>query len=104
MFGFECFWGFVAERLVEPLAIVKHFDVLEHAQTCRVEVFVRFVLRPFVLERPEEPLGYRVVVAVAPAAHRALDAEGSQRLLVIVARVLRAAVAVMKQLTSTRLS
>ena len=70
-FGFECFGGFVAERLVEPLAIVKDVDVFEYALSGLFQVGILVMLRPFVLERPEESLGHRVITTVAPAALRA---------------------------------
>ena len=58
---------------------------------------------PLVLEGPGESLGDGVIVALAGAAHRALDAQGLQGLLVSVARVLAAAVAVVEQLLADRL-
>ena len=55
------------------------------------------MLGPLVLERPEEPFHDGVVVAAAGAAHRALDAQSPQGLLIGVAGVLAAAIAVVQQ-------
>jgi hypothetical protein len=68
--GFELFGTFVAEHLVETHGIVKRFDVLEHAQRRGFEVGERLMLGPLLLERPEESLGDRVVVAFARATDR----------------------------------
>lgn len=48
---------------------------------------------------PEEPLGHRVVVAIASATRRAFDPQRSQGVLVSVARVLAIAIAVMQELS-----
>lgn len=61
----------VAQRLVNSCWIVKRFDIREHAQPRILQRLVLVGLRPFVLERPGEPFGDRVVVAVAAATHRA---------------------------------
>jgi hypothetical protein len=60
---------------MKALAIVEDFDVLEHAQPCGFKIGIFMVLGPLMLERPKEPLGHRVVVAIACAAHGRLDTE-----------------------------
>jgi hypothetical protein len=45
--------------------MVRRFDVFEHAQPGRCQVLNVFMLRPFVLERPEEAFGHGVVVTLA---------------------------------------
>ena len=75
MIGFELVGGLVAERLVSAFWIVKGFDVLEHAELGFFEVVELSPVGPLVFEAPEEAFHDGVVVAVARAAHRALDAE-----------------------------
>jgi hypothetical protein len=65
--GFELIGGFETERLMQSHGIAQGFDVLKHAESSHFQVDVLFVLRPFVLEGPEEPFGDGVVVALAGA-------------------------------------
>jgi hypothetical protein len=80
---------------VNPTSIVKRFDGFEHTQSCLFEILKRFMLGPLVFQGPEESFHHRIVVTVASAAHRTLNAERSQGLLISIARVLTATVAVM---------
>jgi hypothetical protein len=50
VFDFELIGAFLAEPLVEPHGIVKHFGVLEHAQPRRFQTFECFMLGPCVFE------------------------------------------------------
>ena len=88
VFGFELLGGFLAERLVKPLSIVKDVDVFEYALLGVFQVGILIVFRPLVLERPEESLSHRVIITVASATHRALDDKSLERLLIVVAGVL----------------
>ena len=89
---------------METPGIVNGFDVAEHAPSGIFQVAERFVVGPFVLERPEKAFHDGVVVAASGAAHRALQAEGLQDVLVVVAAVLAAAIAVVQQVSSGRAS
>ena len=81
---------------METPGIVKGFDVAEHAQSGVILVVERFVVGPFVFEGPEEAFHDGVVVAAAGTAHRTLDAEHLQGVLVVVAGVLTASVTVVQ--------
>ena len=61
------------------------------------DVVEGFELRPLVLEGPEETFHNSVVVAASGTTHGAGHVESFQSLLVVVAGVLRAAIAVMKK-------
>lgn len=60
------------------------------------------MVRPFVLQRPEEPFHHRVVIATACATHRAFDAQRFQRLLISGVRILATTIAVMQELVADR--
>ena len=62
--------------------IVKRLNVLEHTQPSFLQISKRLVIGPLVFQRPEESFHGRVVVTATGAAHRALDAEDPERLLV----------------------
>jgi len=50
------------------LRIVKHLDVIEHVLPCLVPYFMCDA-DAFTLQRVEESLDHRLVVAISPAAH-----------------------------------
>ena len=84
----------VGECRVPPLPVVVHLDVVEQ---CQAGVFPRgigLVMNQFGLEGPEKTLDDGVVVSVARATHAGNQAVFGQQALVIIARVLHAAVAV----------
>ena len=91
--GFVVLWAHVAQSLVDPLAVIKLVDVLEHAHARFESIGEAGVVRPLVLERPEKPLHRRVVVAATSPTHRTGDAQRGQHLLIIIAGVLAAAIA-----------
>ena len=80
--------------------IVKGFDVFEHAEASVFEIVEVLMVGPLVFEGPEEPFGDSVVVAAASAAHRAVDAQSMECLLIGVAGVLTAAVGVVQESAS----
>ncbi|WP_234824020.1 hypothetical protein [Bremerella cremea] len=102
MFGFVLVGRLVAQRLVKSLAIIKRFNVLEHAQPGVCQRLVLAMLRPFVLERPEESLGHGVVVAVTATTHRARNSQRPQLALIRVASLLANAIAMMQKLATQR--
>ena len=51
VFGFVLVWREVFESLVNPLWIVKGFDVLEHTQARFLQVREGVMVGPFVLDR-----------------------------------------------------
>ena len=53
----------IAKRLLNSLSIVKSLDLAKDAEPCVLEIVERLEVRPFVLQRPEESLHGRVVVA-----------------------------------------
>jgi hypothetical protein len=55
------------------------------------------VIRPLVLQRPEEPLHYGAVIAAAAVTHRTRYARQTQRLRIGVARTLTATIRMMQQ-------
>ena len=79
-----------------PLGIVEGFNVLEHAQSNVLQSGVFLVIRPFMLERPEESLHDGVIIAAARAAHRAFDSKKLELRLISIAGVLATTVAVMQ--------
>jgi len=90
VFGFELIRREITQGLVNAHGIVESFDVFEHGQARLGEIRVGLVVGLFVFQRPEDAFHHRVIVAAVPAAHGALNAQGAQRLLVNVARVLGA--------------
>ena len=87
---------------MQTLAIVKRFDVFENAEARCFQIRILGMVRPFVLQRPEEPFHHRVVIATACATHRAFDAQRFQRLLISSARILATTIAVMQELVADR--
>ena len=80
------------------------FDVLEDTESCLSDVVEGFELRPLVLERPEETFHNGIVIAATCTTHRAGHVESFQSLLIVIAGVLRASIAVMKQAVRVRFS
>ena len=87
----------VAERRVPPLSVVEHFDVLEDVNARFSPRRVPPALDQLGLERPEEALDRRVIVAVAAPRHADLRARLSEPRLVLGARVLTPPVAMVEQ-------
>ena len=85
---------------METLGIVKGFDVAEHTPSGIFPVAERFVVGPFVLERPKETRHRGVVLAASGAAPRAWHAEDLQGVLILVAFVLEATITVVKQVST----
>ncbi len=96
--SFELHRAHIAERLVQPLPIIEHFDELEHLCAGLLpRVVVIPVMDQLVFERAEEALDDRVVVAVALAAHADHETLLGQQLLIGAAGVERALIAVMDE-------
>lgn len=90
------------ERLMNPLGVVKRFDVTKHAQSRILNIGERFKLRLFVLQRQEKLLHHRVVVTATGSAHRTADPQSARSRLIVFARVLIAAIAVVRQFACFR--
>lgn len=77
---------------MNSFSVVERFDVLKDARSSLFHVFKGFKLRPFMLQRPEEPLHHRVVVATSSSTHGACDIHRFHLSLVFIAGVLAPAV------------
>src|ERR1700751_2285161 len=80
-----------------PTTIVKHLDVFEQRLPRRLPRRVIVMMRQLPFQRAEEALHYGVVVAIARAAHAGRQAVAGQQLLILIARVLHPAIAVVQQ-------
>src|SRR5262245_4776801 len=87
----------IAESRVKATAVVEGLDVVEHAGTGLVARGVALVIDELGLQRVEEALLRRVVVAVAGAAHAGDEAVGVEHGAELGGGVLHAAVRVMDQ-------
>ena len=94
---FEVGWADHAEVGMASMAVVEDLDQLGDGARCLKLRAARDAIDELGLQRREEALGDGVVPAVALAAHAADDAGGDQRLAVVAARVLRAAVGVVHE-------
>jgi len=81
----------------------KKFEMSKDAESSVFEVAERYMIRPLILQRPEEAFHGSIVVAATRATHRAFDAEIFQQALVGVAGVLAASIAVMQEPSPNRL-
>lgn len=70
---------------VPALGVVKHLDVIEDILPGVLPRGVNLSLDALALEQLEEALGHRVVVAIAPPAHAALEVMGLQEVLPVMA-------------------
>jgi len=68
--------------------IVKRLDVVKDIRLGQVTGFVDPLLDAFLLQTAEEGLGYRIVPAVAAAAHAGLKIVGLQEAQPVVAAIL----------------
>ena len=89
-------WGFVVQRRVQSLSIVKHLDVFEYGRPKLEPTRPDAPVDQFDLERREKRLCDGVVPAIALATHADFDAELGKSAAVFVARVLSAPVGMMK--------
>ncbi len=80
---------------MDSFGIKKRLDVLKYVHTRFLLILKSLVIRPLVLQRPEESLHHGIVVTASRTAHRALDLQRPQRLLKRLTRVLTTSVAVM---------
>ena len=85
---------------MDALRVVEGFDVFEDFSLGMFEVSQLDVIEPFLFQRPEEAFHGGVVVTATSAAHRALDAQRLQQVLISVAGVLAAAVAMSQQVAA----
>src|SRR5437660_637068 len=95
--GFELHRADIAERLMQPLPIIEHFDELKHLRLGLLPRVVVPLMRQFVFERTEEALDDGIVVAVALAAHAGHETGLLHQPLVRHAGVQRALIGVMDQ-------
>ena len=87
---------------MNSLRVVKRLDVFEDARASFHKIFIATVLRPFVFQRPEEPLHDGVVVTASCSAHRALNVQRAEDSLKRVTGVLTPAITMMKQRSGLR--
>src|SRR6266542_6985237 len=87
----------IPESRMPSLPVIEPLDVVEELGARRRPRLPRRVVDELDLQRGEEALGDRVVPAIAPAAHAAHDPMLGQRLLVVTAGVLTAAIRMMQQ-------
>ena len=87
---------------MSALSIVEDFDVMEQAGLGLFPSQILFSMHLLFFERGEEAFHYGIVPAVALAAHAAYDASGLKPLLIVIGRVLTAAVTMKKQLVGLR--
>lgn len=59
----------IADRGMAPLAVVKHFDVVEDRIARLLTALKALPVQTFGLQTVEETLGYRIIPAVTPSAH-----------------------------------
>jgi len=85
--GFDLHWAHIAERLMQPLPIIEHFDELEYLRPSLLPRVVIPVMDQLVLQRTEEALDDGVVVTVALATHAGHQALLGQHLLIRPARI-----------------
>src|SRR5690606_16300369 len=62
----------VAERGVTTLPVIEHFDPFENVLACFIPREIALMMHELDLERVKEAFHYRIVPAVAFAAHRAV--------------------------------
>ena len=79
---------------MQPLAVVKHLDVVEELDLGLIQRGEALVMREFLFERAEEALHGRVVVRHAFAAHARSQAGCSELGQISAAGVLAALIAV----------
>src|SRR5215471_3244091 len=87
----------VAQRAVEPLAVVKHFDVVKDRLTHLRRALKLMAIDQLQFERAPKGFHRRVIIAIGLAAHGGHQARRCQRLTVVGAGVLDAAVGVKDQ-------
>jgi len=73
---------------MEPLAIVKSFNVRKDFQARLIPRVIRLVMNELVRQGTEEAFRHRVIVAIASPAHTRRDADGAELALIRDAAVL----------------
>ena len=96
-FGFKVHRGLVAERAVEPRAVVKDFDPLEDGRLGFGACGKGAWMDQAAFEAAPEAFHHRIVVAVAPAAHAGNHARQRQSPPIIFTGILDAPVGMMHQ-------
>ena len=94
---FEFDWAEISDGGVASGAVVENFDVVEDRELGLVASLKVGSVDQLVLERVPEALGGGVVVAAAAAAHAGDHAVGGERVAVVLAGVLAAAIAVVDE-------
>lgn len=79
---FELGGGQVAERLMQPLSIVKHFDEFKDRGFGLLSGVKLQMMRQLIFKRAHKALGAGIVEAVALARHARIDAVRDEALLV----------------------
>jgi hypothetical protein len=79
------------------LPIIKHLDPFEDVLACFISREIATMMHEFDFQRVKEAFDHCIVLAVALAAHRAVDTVRGQQPLIISGRVLDSTVRVMQQ-------
>ena len=87
----------IAERLVDPLAIVKDFNELKDGAVRLSPALKRALVNQLILQRAKETLGHRIVIAVPAATHTGHDAMPRQQLTIGGGRILTTLIGMMNQ-------
>src|SRR5712691_2464155 len=87
----------VAERLMQPLSIIKHFDVLKDRSLSLVSGVKLQMMNKLVFKRADEALGTGVIKAIAFARHAGTDAVCDEPLSVRLSGILAPLVGVVNQ-------
>src|SRR5215212_3879069 len=90
------YWSPVAERRMQPLAIIKPFDILKHGAPCR-RVTGKDGQWQFGLQGGKEALHCGIVPAVAFATHTALHLALYQERLILSTGILAASITMVEQ-------
>src|SRR5664280_339967 len=88
---------FVFQIRMKTIAVIKHFDVLDHITSRIVLSTINYIGSPFGFQTVKETLRNSIIPAIALSTHAADHAIDTQELPVITAGILAAAVRVVNQ-------
>src|SRR5271154_6438243 len=96
----EVHWRQVTESRVTASSVIEDFDVFEDLATSLRPRTPLSLVSELALEGGEEALGHRVVPAVSPPTHAALDRVLCEQLPILTAGVLAATIRMMQESSS----